>query len=315
MEKKLQNPIVICVLALLCCALWGSAFPCIKIGYEWMEIEGIGSQILFVGYRFFLSGVLTFALGCLLERRILRMKRENFGVIFRQGVLQTTIQYVCFYIGLAHTTGAKGSIINASNAFVSIVAAHYMIRSERMTWKKGLGCILGLAGVVLVNLEPGGFGGGFRFLGEGMVLLCTIAYGVSTVLLKMISDRESPMTITAYQTLIGSALLIVIGWLLHGDVGVFTWKSAALLFYMALLSTVAFSLWTLLLKYNPVGKVAVYGITIPIFGVLLSGILLGETIFSVKYLAALLFVSGGVILVNRNDAGKQNRDDVSSRNR
>ena len=315
MEKKLQNPIVICVLALLCCALWGSAFPCIKIGYEWMEIEGIGSQILFAGYRFFLSGVLTFALGCLLERRILRMKRENFGVIFRQGVLQTTIQYVCFYIGLAHTTGAKGSIINASNAFVSIVAAHYMIRSERMTWKKGLGCILGLAGVVLVNLEPGGFGGGFRFLGEGMVLLCTIAYGVSTVLLKMISDRESPMTITAYQTLIGSALLIVIGWLLHGDVGVFTWKSAALLFYMALLSTVAFSLWTLLLKYNPVGKEAVYGFTIPIFGVLLSGILLGETIFSVKYLAALLFVSGGVILVNRNDAGKQNRDDVSSRNR
>lgn len=315
MEKKLQNPIVICVLALLCCALWGSAFPCIKIGYEWMEIEGIGSQILFAGYRFFLSGVLTFALGCLLERRILRMKRENFGVIFRQGVLQTTIQYVCFYIGLAHTTGAKGSIINASNAFVSIVAAHYMIRSERMTWKKGLGCILGLAGVVLVNLEPGGFGGGFRFLGEGMVLLCTIAYGVSTVLLKMISDRESPMTITAYQTLIGSALLIVIGWLLRGDVGVFTWKSAALLFYMALLSTVAFSLWTLLLKYNPVGKVAVYGFTIPIFGVLLSGILLGETIFSVKYLAALLFVSGGVILVNRNDAGKQNRDDVSSRNR
>ena len=310
MEKKLQNPIVICVLALLCCALWGSAFPCIKIGYEWMEIKGIGSQILFAGYRFFLSGVLTFVLGCLLERRILRMKRENFGVIFRQGVLQTTIQYVCFYIGLAHTTGAKGSIINASNAFVSIVAAHYMIRSERMTWKKGLGCILGLAGVVLVNLEPGGFGGGFRFLGEGMVLLCTIAYGVSTVLLKMISDRESPMTITAYQTLIGSALLIVIGWLLHGDVGVFTWKSAALLFYMALLSTVAFSLWTLLLKYNPVGKVAVYGFTIPIFGVLLSGILLGETIFSVKYLAALLFVSGGVILVNRNDAGKQNREDV-----
>lgn len=314
MEKKLQNPIVICVLALLCCALWGSAFPCIKIGYEWMEIEGTGSQILFAGYRFFLSGVLTFALGCLLERRILRMKRENFGVIFRQGVLQTTIQYVCFYIGLAHTTGAKGSIINASNAFVSIVAAHYMIRSERMTWKKGLGCILGLAGVVLVNLEPGGFGGGFRFLGEGMVLLCTIAYGVSTVLLKMISDRESPMTITAYQTLIGSALLIVIGWLLHGDVGAFTWKSAALLFYMALLSTVAFSLWTLLLKYNPVGKVAVYGFTIPIFGVLLSGILLGETIFSVKYLAALLFVSGGVILVNQNDAGKQNRNDVSNRN-
>lgn len=305
MENKLQNPIVICALALLCCALWGSAFPCIKIGYDWMKIEGTGSQILFAGYRFFLSGVLTFLIGCMLEKRILRMKRGSFGVIFRQGVLQTTVQYICFYIGLAHTTGAKGSIINASNAFVSIVAAHYMIRSERMTWKKGVGCMLGLAGVILVNLEPGGFAGGFHFLGEGMVLLCTIAYGVSTVLLKMISDRESPMTITAYQTLIGSVLLIVTGWCLQGEVSVTVWKSAALLFYMALLSTVAFSLWTLLLKYNPVGKVAVYGFTIPIFGVLLSGILLGETIFSVKYVAALILVSGGVILVNRKDTVKE----------
>lgn len=305
MEKKLQNPVVICVLALLCCALWGSAFPCIKIGYDWMKIEGTGSQILFAGYRFFLSGVLTFLIGCMLEKRILRMKRGSCGVIFRQGVLQTTVQYICFYIGLAHTTGAKGSIINASNAFVSIVAAHYMIRSERMTWKKGVGCMLGLAGVILVNLEPGGFAGGFHFLGEGMVLLCTIAYGVSTVLLKMISDRESPMTITAYQTLIGSVLLIVTGWCLQGEVSVTVWKSAALLFYMALLSTVAFSLWTLLLKYNPVGKVAIYGFTIPIFGVLLSGILLGETIFSVKYVAALILVSGGVILVNRKDTVKE----------
>ena len=49
MEKKLQNPGVVFALALLCCALWGSAFPCVKIGYEWLAIEGAGSQILFGG--------------------------------------------------------------------------------------------------------------------------------------------------------------------------------------------------------------------------------------------------------------------------
>lgn len=295
----IQKPVVICILALLCCALWGSAFPCIKIGYEWFEIEGTGSQILFAGYRFFLSGVLTFLIGCIVEKRLLTMKRSSIGVIFRQGILQTTIQYVCFYIGLAHTTGTKGSIINASNAFVSIVAAHYMLKSEKMTWQKGVGCLLGLASVILVNLEPGAFAGGVHLLGEGMVLLCTIAYGISTVLLKMISDRESPMTITAYQTLIGSVFLIVIGWVLGGEVGHFTWKSILLLLYMALLSTVAFSLWTILLKYNPVGKVAVYGFTIPVFGVALSGLLLGEQIFSMKNLAALVLVSAGIVIVNK----------------
>lgn len=307
MEKKLQNPAVVCILALLCCALWGSAFPCIKIGYKWLEIEGTGSQILFAGYRFLMSGVFTFLIGCMLEKRILKMKRSSVAVIFRQGILQTTVQYVFFYIGLAHTTGAKGSIINASSAFVSIVAAHFMLRSEKITWKKGVGCILGLAGVIIINLQPGAWGDGFHIMGEGMILICTIAYGVSTVFLKMISDRESPMTITAYQTLFGSILLIAIGSLLGGKVGGFTWKSALLLVYMAMLSTVAFSLWTMLLKYNAVGKVAIYGFSIPVFGVLFSAIFLGEQAFSLKNLAALILVSGGILIVNKKDALPPNK--------
>ena len=53
MEKLFKKPIVICVMALICCALWGSAFPCVKIGYELLQIETTGSQILFAGYRFF----------------------------------------------------------------------------------------------------------------------------------------------------------------------------------------------------------------------------------------------------------------------
>lgn len=298
MEKRLQKPAVVCLLALICCALWGSAFPCIKVGYEWFGIEGTGSQILFAGYRFFLAGVLTFIFGCILEKRILTMKRSSIPYILRQGFLQTTVQYFFFYVGLANTTGTKGSIINASNAFVSIVAAHFMLKNEKMTWQKGLGCILGLSGVVVINLVPGAWGTGFSIQGEGMVLICTIAYGISTVVLKMISDMESPMTITSYQILFGSLLLIVIGWALGGHVEGFTVKSTLLLVYMALISTVAFSIWTMLLKYNPVGRVAIYGFTIPVFGVALSAIFLGEEIFSLKNLSALILVSVGILIVN-----------------
>lgn len=299
MERKLTQPAGVCLLALFCCALWGSAFPCIKIGYEWFKIEDVGSQILFAGYRFFLSGIFTFLIGCVLEKRFLTMKRSSFPYILRQGILQTTIQYVFFYVGLANTTGTKGSIINASNAFVSIIAAHFLVKSERMTWTKGLGCLFGFAGVVVINLAPGALSGGFHFMGEGMVLICTIAYGISTVLLKLISDRESPMTITAYQTLLGGALLIVLGILLGGKVGQIDAKSAGLLIYMALLSTGAFSIWTLLLKYNPVGKVAIYGFTIPVFGVALSALLLGEEILSIQNLSALILVSAGIWVTYR----------------
>ena len=61
------------------------------------------------------------------------------------GIFQTTLQYIFFYIGMANTTGVKGSVINASNAFVSIIVAHFLVKGERMTWKKGVGCILGFA--------------------------------------------------------------------------------------------------------------------------------------------------------------------------
>lgn len=306
--NKLQRPAAVCILALICCALWGSAFPCIKVGYEWLGIEGTGSQILFAGARFFLSGVLTFLLGCILEKRILTMKRSSIPCIFRQGVLQTAVQYFFFYVGMANTTGTKGSIINASNAFVAIAAAHFMLKNEKMTWKKGLGCVLGLAGVIVINLSPGAWGSGFSLRGEGMIFICTTAYGISTVVLKMISDRESPMTITAYQTLIGSTFLILTGLALGGHIGGFTLKSTLLLLYMALLTTIAFSLWTILLKYNPVGKVAIYGFTIPVFGAAMSAIFLGEKIFSVKNLAALVLVSIGIIIVNRKKTNKADNE-------
>jgi len=52
------------------------------------------------------------------------------------------------------------------------------------------------------------------------------------------------------------------------------------------------------LKYNPVGKVSIYIFTVPIFGVVLSGLLLGEQILSVKNLAALVLVSIGIFIVN-----------------
>ena len=299
MEKLMKRTGVVAILALVCCALWGSAFPCVKIGYDLFCIEDVGSQILFAGYRFFLAGVFTWLLGCFFEKRILTMKKSSVPYVCGQGLLQTTLQYLFFYIGLANTTGAKGSVINASNAFVSIIVASFLIKSEKMTWRKAIGCLIGFAGVILVNLAPGGWGDGFRFTGEGFVFICAVFYGTSSVTLKLISHRESPMTLTAYQLLFGGGVLALIGFAAGGQVTGFTVQSTLLLIYLALLTTISFCIWTTLLKYNPVGKVTVFAFSIPVFGVALSALLLGEQIGSVKTLAALLLVSIGIVIVNR----------------
>lgn len=297
-QNIFQKMPVIVLLALFCCLLWGSAFPCIKIGYKLFAIEGAGSQILFAGYRFFMAGILTFLIGCVMEKRVIVLKKSSIPYVFGQGVLQTTIQYVFFYLGLAHTTGAKGSVLNASNTFFAIILAHFLLTNEKITVNKAIGCIIGFVGVIVINLTPGAWGNGFSLNGEGFIIICSLAYGASSVTLKMISHREKPVTITAYQLLFGGALLILAGLISGGHVSGFTVTSTALLFYMALLSTVAFSLWASLLKYNPVGRISIFGFSIPVFGVALSAILLGENIMSLNNVIALLLVSAGIVIVN-----------------
>lgn len=136
-------------------------------------------------------------------------------------------------------------------------------------------------------------------MGEGMVLLCSAAYGVSSVTLKMISHRETPGAITAYQLLFGSILLIAMGLCMGGRVSGFTLVSALLLLYLSVTSMVTFCIWANLLKYNPVSKIAIYGFTIPVFGVMLSAIFLGEKVLTPATALALLLVSAGIVVVNR----------------
>lgn len=68
-NNLLENKIVVFLLAIMCCLLWGSAFPSIKIGYNLFGIDStdIMSQILFAGIRFFLAGIFTIIFGSILS--------------------------------------------------------------------------------------------------------------------------------------------------------------------------------------------------------------------------------------------------------
>ena len=75
-------------------------------------------------------------------------------------------------------------------------------------------------------------------------------------------------------------------------------KKTILLAVLLCISSVAFALWTNLIKYNKVGVISIYNFLIPVFGTILSGIFLKENIFKINILVSLLFVSVGIILIN-----------------
>lgn len=91
-------------------------------------------------------------------------------------------------------------------------------------------------------------------------------------MIKKYSKDENPVVLSGYQFFLGGIILVVVGIATGGKISGFTLASIALLIYMAMISAVAYTLWGILLKYNPVGKVAVFGFTNPIFGVILSAV-------------------------------------------
>jgi len=302
-ETFMQKTVVVWLGAMLCCALWGSAFPCIKLGYAMFGVpsDAVGSQILFAGYRFTLAGVLAILLGSIISRKFLVPKKASLIKIIKLSMLQTVGQYILFYIGLAHTAGVKASIIEAMSVFIAILVASLLFRQEKMSAFKITGCLIGFAGVILVNLSKSGIDLHVSLGGEGFIFLSTIAYAFSSVLLKQYSKDENPIILSGYQFVIGGVILTVSGLFLGGQVNNFRAVNIMMLIYLALISAVAYSLWGILLKYNPVSRVAVFGFMNPMFGVLFSSLLLNEKeqAFGWNTILALILVCVGIFIVNK----------------
>ena len=80
-SKILSNPWVVAVLALFCAALWGSATPFIKIGYELILPEkNVPSTILFAGVRFFFTGVITVLIYSIASGKLLYPQKANVSI-------------------------------------------------------------------------------------------------------------------------------------------------------------------------------------------------------------------------------------------
>jgi len=299
LKDRLQNKGLVLALATLCCLLWGSAYPSVKIGYELFDIQTTGAQVLFAGYRFTLAGVLTWAITSVYFKKIVVPQGTEWGRMVSLGLVQTTLQYIFFYIGLANTTGVKASIINATATFFAILFAHLILKNEKMTRARIFGCVLGMAGVIIIQLKGGTIDSSFSLIGDGFLFLVCIASALGAVMTRVFTKKSDAMILTAYQLMIGGVVLIAVGLIMGGTISQITILGLLLLGYLAALSAAAFTIWTILLKHNPVGIVAIYGFMIPVFGVILSGIFLGEAFLNLRILASLACVSVGIWLVNR----------------
>ena len=307
MEKNfLQRGPIIILLALFCTILWGTAYPAVKIGYELFAIDSANDfgKLLFAGLRFTLAGLMTLAVSVILQKKLVIPQRQHWRGIALLGLVQTTGQYIFFYLGLSNTTGVKGSILYALATFFVVIFAHFLFPDDKMNLQKILGCCIGFVGVLLITFDGTGLGGGFTFTGEGFIMLSTLSSALGALISRGVAQGQDPVVVTGYQLTGGGLILIFIGLIGHGHFDSITAPGILLLLYMAFLSAAAFTVWTMLLKYNPASKIAVYNFLIPIFGTTFSVMFLNESIFNLRSLLALILACAGIYIVNKEFKGQ-----------
>lgn len=285
--------------AMICCFLWGSAFPCIKIGYRLLGIgsSDYASRILFAGVRFALAGMMVIAFSSLLDRKF--KKPADFKRIAVLSIFQTIVQYCFFYTGLAYTTGVKSSVINGAGTFLTLFVCCLIFHQERLNFVKVMGSLLGFAGIIMINLGDG-LNLDFTLKGEGFVLISSLSGAFASGFIKEFSKKSDVVMLSGYQFFTGGVLLTAAGVAMGGKLSINGAGTLLLIVYMGFISAAAYTLWGLILKYNDVSKVSTCKFMNPVFGVILSYIILGESgQMGIKLVVALVLVCVGIFLVNR----------------
>ncbi len=284
--------------------LWGTAFPGIKTGYELFDIgkDDIGSKLLFAGLRFFIAGIIVLIIGALKRRndeRIIPLKKDILPISLL-GFFQTFLQYFLLYLGISTVSGTKSSLYTSAAAFATVLISPLFFRKDSLGVQKIVGCMIGVGGIIVMSVYDGGLGG-FTLSGDGLVILSNLSGAAGNIISKKIStDGRSAILISSWQLISGGSGLIICGIISGGNLSVYAFSGWLVLLYLAAMAGIAFMIWTELLRKNPVSRVAVFNLLIPVFGTIWSGIFLKEDILRLSNLAALVLVCSGIFLVNKS---------------
>ena len=296
-----KKPVWVVVFALTAAIAWGWAYPLIKLGFAEFEITSYmtGSKILFAGIRFALSGIIILTIARVANRKFTVTHKIDWLYILVFSLMNTTLHYAFFYIGLSHSQGARASILNSLGTFMLVLLACLFFKTDKLTLKKIAGCIVGFAGVLALNLGVNGSSSNFTLLGDGMIILNALCSAVAGLMTRGLGRRVDIFVGTGYSLAIGGILLVIPGILMGGTLPNITLYGVVILSLLIAISSLGFTLYNKLISCNPVGKVAIFNSFIPVVGVITSCLCLGEP-FYYNYVIAAILSAGGIYIINKS---------------
>lgn len=293
-EKK-RNVVFI---AIFYTFLWGLCFPLVKLCMDGFAItDGDNmSKCLVAGIRFILAGLGLTVYNLIKDKKEAFVRKSEIPYLLGYGVLATSLQYGFTYIGLSNVDGAKGAIFDQFCVFIIIIVGGLLLKNDKLTVLKLVGCLLGFAGVLAVNTEEMSFS--FALDGELMMTLAALCQAGAYFVAIACAGKVKATKLVGYGQLFGGVLLTVFSLVAGGRIKAVSVQGVMTLLALSLFAALAYVLSLMPLKYFPASEVSVFNLLITVFGVVMSGIVLGENIFKLNYLASLILISIGIFTVN-----------------
>ena len=277
------------------------AYPLIKVGYGLFKLssDDLGGKLLFAGARFLFAGLLV-TVFCIGRKQSLEVKRKkDFAWLALLALVNTALHYMFAYIGLSNNPSARSTILDSMGGFFLILLSAALFEDERLNKRKAAGCLMGVAGIVLINVSPNGrFFDHITFLGDGMILLNALCGAFGGIITRIVSRKMNILSATGHSMTIGGAFLFLAG----ASIGTisaweFQFSGIIILTVLVLISAVCFVIYNELLSFHPISEIAIYNALIPVLGVMFAAVLLQEPL-KWQYFASVLLVAIGIRFVN-----------------
>jgi drug/metabolite transporter (DMT)-like permease len=270
--------------------LWGLSFPTMKIGL------GVMPPFMFILLRSIVSAAAIF--GLIFLRRGASSPPKGRPEFWWNAILHNTM-FVLLYYGAAMTTSGRASVFLYTQPLFYAALAVWLIPGERLGMRSVLGFVAAFSGIVVMFGEKLGAGGADILLGDALVILSALVWGIQSFYLRQRLKGIDPFRIAAWTQLI--AIPLFLAFALIGRLEFPDFSDSAVIIavgYNGFVGTgLVMVLWVRLLAEYPPTRVSAFMFLTPVFGVFMSSLILSESLTGFV-LAGAALVAAGIYLVN-----------------
>jgi drug/metabolite transporter (DMT)-like permease len=285
---------------LVLCVIWGSTWLFIKLGLEALP------PLTFAAIRFVIACAIIFSIIRIRGIQLPRARRD-WILLAITGILSFGLNYGLVFWGEQYISSGLAALLQATLPAFGLVFAHFHLPSERLSWARIGGVVLGVCGVGVVFSNQLAVAGTLALAGCVALILSAMFAAYSNVLVKAYGKNLDPAILAAGQMFFGLLLLLAVGIPLEGNPLRFQWTPTAwvAMLYLAVVgSVIAFLLYYWLLRNMDVTKSMLIALVTPVVAVLLGMIVLGEQ-FGWRTLAGGAMIMLGIALIVVRKAQKQ----------